>query len=105
MLWSGAIGDIPAGWVLCDGNNSTPDLRNRFVIGAGDTYAVNDTGGNVDHTHSFTGNGHTHVIGGGSDIATGPGFDAISESTQVTGTTNAGSSLPPFYALAYIMKT
>lgn len=42
-LWEGAIVDIPAGWQLCDGTNGTPDLRNKFVIGAGDTYAVNDT--------------------------------------------------------------
>lgn len=43
VIWSGAIVDIPAGWALCDGNNGTPDLRNKFIIGAGDTYAVNDT--------------------------------------------------------------
>lgn len=42
-IWSGAIVDIPAGWALCDGNNGTPDLRNKLVIGAGDTYAVDDT--------------------------------------------------------------
>lgn len=34
LMWSGAIADIPAGWVLCDGNNGTPDLRDRFVVGA-----------------------------------------------------------------------
>jgi len=42
-LWSGSVADIPAGWQLCNGTNSTPDLRNRFVIGAGDTYAVDET--------------------------------------------------------------
>jgi len=42
-LWSGAIVDIPAGWSLCDGGNGRPDLRNRFVIGAGDTYAPDET--------------------------------------------------------------
>ena len=35
VIWSGAIIDIPAGWVLCDGNNDTPDLRDKFLIGAG----------------------------------------------------------------------
>ncbi len=39
VLWSGAVVDIPAGWALCDGNNGTPDLRDRFVIGAGGTWA------------------------------------------------------------------
>jgi len=40
FLWSGSIGSIPAGYVLCNGSNGTPDLRNRFVVGAGSTYAV-----------------------------------------------------------------
>ena len=71
LLWSGAENAIPSGWVLCNGSNSTPDLRNRFVIGAGDTYSVDDTGGsstisgNVTHSHSTPNhthglNGHTH---------------------------------------------
>jgi hypothetical protein len=71
LLWSGASNAIPSGFVLCDGNNSTPDLRNRFVIGAGNSYAVNATGGsttingNVTHSHSTPNhthglNGHTH---------------------------------------------
>jgi len=42
-LWGGAIIDIPAGWLLCDGNNGTPDLRNKFVLGSGDTYNPDDT--------------------------------------------------------------
>jgi len=42
-LWAGSIVDIPAGWVLCDGNNSTPDLRDRFILGAGSTYAPDAT--------------------------------------------------------------
>lgn len=43
VLWGGAIADIPAGWGLCDGTGDKPDLRNRFIIGAGDTYAPDDT--------------------------------------------------------------
>ena len=59
FLWSGSIGSIPAGYALCNGSNGTPDLRDRFVIGAGSTYAVNATGGSADsvvvsHTHSAT---------------------------------------------------
>lgn len=59
MLWSGAANAIPTGYVICDGNNSTPDLRNSFVLGAGDTYAVGATGGSADaivpaHTHALT---------------------------------------------------
>lgn len=40
VIWSGAVVDIPAGWALCDGNNNTPDLRDKIVVGAGLTYAV-----------------------------------------------------------------
>lgn len=59
MLWSGSSATIPSGWVLCDGTNSTPDLRNRFVVGATSTYAVGATGGSTDaivvsHTHTAT---------------------------------------------------
>lgn len=43
VLWSGAIVDIPAGWSLCDGSGGRPDLRDRFVIGAGSTYNPGDT--------------------------------------------------------------
>lgn len=42
-IWAGAIVDIPAGWALCDGNGGRPDLRDKFVIGAGNTYAPDDT--------------------------------------------------------------
>lgn len=70
ILWSGSAAAIPAGWVLCNGANGTPDLRNRFVVGAGSTYAVNATGGSADavvvsHTHSastaIADPGHQHV--------------------------------------------
>jgi microcystin-dependent protein len=43
---------IPYGWHICDGNNGTPDLRDRFVIGAGDTYTLASTGGNTTVTLS-----------------------------------------------------
>lgn len=45
ILWSGSISNIPSGWALCNGSNNTPDLTDRFVIGAGDHYDVGDTGG------------------------------------------------------------
>lgn len=104
-LWFGAIGSIPAGWLLCDGANGTPDLRDKFVVGAGLTYAVGATGGTVNHTHPFTGAGHTHILEAGLDIAGGANISATSSSTQVTGTTDATDNLPPYHALAYIMKS
>jgi microcystin-dependent protein len=81
-LWSGSTASIPSGWVLCNGSNSTPDLRDRFVVGAGTTYAVNATGGantvTLDatmipaHTHTVSATGttggqsanHTHTFSG-----------------------------------------
>lgn len=56
VMWSGSVGTIPAGFRRCDGTNGTPDLQDRFVIGAGSTYAVGATGGSV--LKDF---GHSHV--------------------------------------------
>jgi hypothetical protein len=70
MLWSGSSATIPSGWLLCDGSSSTPDLRNRFVVGATSTYAVGATGGSADaivvshtHTATVTDAGHRHIEG------------------------------------------
>lgn len=104
VLWSGAIVDIPDGWVICDGNNGTPDLRDRFIVGAGDTYAVDAVGGAVTHGHTFTSDGHTHDIPAGANIAAGANFNDTSNQSQATGTTQPTSSLPKYYALAFIMK-
>lgn len=64
VMWSGAIDNIPNGWVLCDGNNNTPDLRNRFIVGAGEAYSIGNIGGSDNvtlttaeipsHTHKAT---------------------------------------------------
>ncbi len=79
ILWSGAVVDIPSGWALCDGSNGTPDLRNRFVVGAGSTYSVGNTGGSdgviltigeipshthIQNAHTHTQTAHSHTIGG-----------------------------------------
>lgn len=133
LMWSGSIGSIPSGWVLCNGSNGTPDLRNRFIVGAGSTYAVDATGGSADaivvsHTHTATssssvtdpGHSHTAVAGGGGGTANfaGSGNGNNFTSTNTTGITVAttttvnsagvsgtNANLPPYYALCYIMKT
>lgn len=62
-MWSGAVGAVPTGWALCDGTNGTPNLKNRFIVGAGDAYAVGATGGADSVTLSESQiPGHTHVI-------------------------------------------
>jgi hypothetical protein len=133
-MWSGTIATIPTGWLLCNGSSGTPDLRNRFVIGAfQDTAGVayttitgadTQTGGTKDaivvsHTHTVTDPGHLHTYTAvGSTTSSGSGGTQVfyltgtnNTSTATTGITNAsaGSSgtnqnLPPYYALAYIMK-
>lgn len=143
LLWSGSVASVPSGWYLCDGNNGTPDLRNRFVVGAGDIYAVDATGGSADaivvgHTHTYSGTtnttgAHVHQVKGQDNGAApigpaadelanvenpGSGVDYFSRNTTSNGdhahtfsgtTASSGSSgtnanLPPYYALAYIMK-
>lgn len=132
MLWSGSSASIPSGWVLCDGTNSTPDLRNRFVVGAGSTYSVGATGGSanavvVSHTHTATSvvtdPGHSHQYIRDKDagsISSHQYSDSnagyLNTSTSTTGitvaTTNStegvsgtNANLPPYYALCYIMKS
>lgn len=62
-MWSGAINAVPTGWRLCDGTNGTPDLRDRFIVGAGSTYAIGNTGGSATVTLNESQiPGHTHVI-------------------------------------------
>lgn len=107
VLWSGAVVDIPPGWHLCDGDDGTPDLRNRFVIGAGDTYNPDDAGGSSSHVHTGTTDGHFHYLPLDATITviTEPAMlDASTSITADTFTTNAKNHLPPYYALCYIMK-
>jgi len=103
-LFRGAIADIPAGWALCNGQNGTPDLRNRFVMGAGYEYNPDDTGGSIDHFHAFTVIAHKHTIDDGDEIAEGTGFNDETENKVASGVTEQDEHYPPFYALAYIVK-
>jgi hypothetical protein len=129
-MWSGSIASIPSGWVLCDGGSGTPDLRNRFIVGAGSTYGVGATGGTADavvvsHTHTATStdSGHVHntTFGLASDTVSGgpitiqvtkagstntaTGNANITTTNSTEGVSGTNQNLPPYYALAYIMKT
>lgn len=145
-MWSGAIGDIPAGWHLCDGTNGTPNLRDRFVIGAGGLYPVEGTGGNLNHTHNGAVGGHVlteaeipahrhlnvvpgigdgglnagnslsqeRTLGGDTQyiMSSGAGEPTLGRTSSTGGgaahehplTIDAANHLPPYFALAYIMK-
>ena len=133
LIWSGSTGSIPSGYVLCDGTNGTPDLRNSFVLGAGNSYTVGQTGGSTDaivvsHTHTATSTvtdpGHNHlgsvysyyngstgsggyVSGINATTATSTSTTGITVATTnaTAGTSGTNQNLPPYYALAYIMKT
>ena len=65
IMWSGAVVDIPVNWALCDGSNGTPNLTDKFIVGAGDTYAVDAVGGATSGTTSSDG-AHTPSIAIGS---------------------------------------
>ena len=49
VMWYGASNEVPAGWHICDGTQGTPDLRDKFVVGAGNKYAKGATGGEESH--------------------------------------------------------
>lgn len=113
-IWSGTIGEIPDGWTLCDGNNGAPDLRDRFVVGAGSSYSSGDTGGQdqvtlteeemPSHTHDLPYN----VSGGNARSYNNTTDDEIrygTPGTESAGGDQAHENRPPYYALAYIMKT
>ena len=129
-LWYGSIGSVPSGWYLCDGANGTPDLRDRFVVGAGSTYSVAATGGSTDavvvshtHTATVTDPGHTHTARAEAQVGSNSSIAQMATNTVTTGTfinsavtgisvTNASAgvsgtnaNLPPYYALAYVMKS
>jgi len=153
IMWSGSIASIPTGWALCDGNNGTPNLTDRFVVGAGSNYSVSATGGNNSvtltvnempahshtgstsgagsHSHSINDPGHNHTVptvrngntasGSGDDggnntnsisstSATGISINGVGDHTHSvtvgnTGGGQAHENRPPYYALAFIMRT
>ena len=121
VMWSGSQASIPSGWALCNGQNGTPDLRDRFIVGAGRAYSVGATGGADSvtltinqmpyHAHEYFGDDHLIV---GATYAYGrSGMDAISDSksgasaffkTTYKGSDQPHENRPPYYALCFIMK-
>jgi len=101
-MWSGSIGSIPSGWYLCDGSNGTPNLTDRFIIGAGSTYAVNGAGGAASvtlvtgnmpaHTHTATSvvtdPTHRHKVGSNDSTANDGGDAGNQEFVRNTGVGN-----------------
>ncbi len=130
--WSGTIANIPLGYVLCDGNNGTPNLLDYFIKGALDSSELSNTGGSSVHghtasTHNHTQNGHTHTVSGdngGSTAVDGFGSGQVipftahahgnASSTSTTATNQATTitinnsdsqaNYPPYYKVAFIMQ-
>lgn len=127
IMWSGTEADallIPSNWKLCDGTNGTPDLRNRFIVGAGDDYDIGETGGSKsvtltannipEHNHEFRVEYKDRIeVFGSSETS----FWATSYNWSDTSVTNkrqtspygkatpdAISTTPLYYAVAYIMR-
>lgn len=105
VAWSGSIDSIPVGWALCDGTQGTPDLTDRFIMGAGDTYDPNDTGGHTSHDHTFTADSHYHInyLDKKGKYAEGE-WKSWTDARVVTGSTHETSNMSPYYALAFIMR-
>jgi hypothetical protein len=124
VMWSGPLDAVPAGWALCDGNDGTPDLRNRFVLGVGAAEYLGSTGGSRAHKHR-AGN-HIHQIdppslrlrpvygySGYRGTGTRSRSYALPEQTfnwrsfksgPTTVIPDSVSHLPPYYKIAFIMK-
>ena len=126
IMWSGQTSNIPDGWKLCNGADNTPDLRNKFVVGAGDAYSVKSTGGAKSvtlivanlppHNHGYNIVNYVtspwkidHQDSGDRDymtiISQAAGTEVKNAPTDVTGKSQSFDIIPPYYALAYIMRT
>eukprot|EP01084_Bolivina_argentea_P111756 199340_1 len=134
IMWSGSTNNVPNGWKLCNGENGTPDLRQRFVIGASNDIAMNSTGGSKTHSHNITVNGHqltvnempshTHAhenlwMKTGADGGVNYGTSSYGGNAQTSGyikstggnrahnhtaSSSPQNHLPPYYALSFIIK-
>ena len=103
LWWTGSIASIPNTFRLCDGTQFTPDLRDLFIVGSGDTYSVDETGGQLLHGHDFTSDNHTHLLGAGATIQAGVNFTPTVSAEPAVGTSDNFSSLPTFYTLVPVM--
>lgn len=104
VIWHGAVVDIPPGFHLCDGNNGTPDLRNQFIVCAGDAFNPGDNGGSNTHTHIINTVGHSHTLPAGTAFEIGNDYFDVTSTTAPSGSADERNHLPPYYSLCYIMR-
>ncbi|MCE5333163.1 MAG: hypothetical protein LLG06_01095 [Desulfobacteraceae bacterium] len=118
-MWSGRASDIPPGWALCNGQSGTPDLRDRFVLGAGNAYGIGATGGEATHTltigeipqhahqervNSTNGDRGGYIQPTGQTANAGGPTTTNMPTTLEAGGGQPHNNMPPFYALCFIMK-
>ena len=106
-MWSGAITSIPTGWYLCDGQNSTPDLRGKFVIGAGATAASVTGKAGASVTGSISGTTLTiSAVASGGVVSVGDivSHASILETATITGL-GTGTGGTGTYTLTYTGST
>lgn len=117
VMWSGAINDIPEGWALCNGEKGTPNLSGRFIVGVGKSsdgetdYQLNKTGGEEEVTLTaekccYTDTTYTaNTENKGINVA--GSYNVVTKINQSVKTNYAKphENRPPYYVLAYIMKT
>ncbi len=107
MGWPWSIASIPSGWHLCDGTMGTPDYRNCYLAGAGDTYNPGDSFGSDGQVHTFTGDGHAHDLPAGDVIISSTPNGDLQYATSINpaaGTTDTADNRPQSKAINWIMK-
>ena len=133
VMFGKSTDQIPSGWAICNGQNGTPDLRDKFIVGAGNSYSLGNTGGEKEVTltkdqipshdheiddyyflenHGVQGEGISGTEVATSETYLGPGEsdydnDTLFYKTHKTKTTGGGQAhenRPPYYALYFIMK-
>jgi len=105
-LWSGSIANIPGGWFLCDGNNGTPDLTDRFVVAAGTSYLRGIQSGGLSHYHEFSGSSHQHDLDmpPTNEVQAGTQVRRLTDPSVDPGDTDPTDHSPEWYSIAYVMK-
>ena len=133
LMWSGDTTRLPAGWVLCDGRNGTPNLQGRFIVGyhpaQPDYNRISNIGGEekhklqlneivdhthplgerinyiADHTHRWAGSETTGIQQGLGALYAGRGANTGGVNVNVTREAAPHENRPPYFVLAYIMYT
>lgn len=128
VIWRGTIANIPSGWIICDGNNNTPNLLGKYLKGVNVLGDRGTTGGATthshasdSHTHTWT-TAHTHTLSADATSGTANTDDSgslsssadhthsdgtSSSSSPSVGTSSAGTSTdnnePPYEEVVYLM--